>query len=135
MPATTPIRLFIDGECPLCKREGAVVMRLDRGRGLVVLEDIAATTFDPAKWGLTREQVTGAIHAELPDGRIVTGLEAFRHVYGVLNPITGALWSITGWPGVRVVCDAAYRRFAKHRLRISGWFGHPACQNGSCKVG
>lgn len=132
MPA--PIRIFIDGECPLCKREGAMIRRMDRGRGLVVIEDIAAPAFDPAKWGLTREQVSGAIHAELPEGRIITGLEVFRRVYAVLSPVTGALWAVTGWPVVRVFFNAAYRVFARNRLRISGWFGHPACASGTCKV-
>lgn len=129
-----PIRIFIDGECPLCKREGAVILRMDRGRGLVVLEDIASPSFDPSQWGLTREQFNGAIHAELPGGGVVSGLEVFRRVYGVLSPVAGALWAVTAWPGVRVVFDGAYRVFARNRLRISGWFGHPRCAGGSCKV-
>jgi predicted DCC family thiol-disulfide oxidoreductase YuxK len=130
-----PIRIFIDGECPLCKREGAVILRLDRGRGLVVLEDIAAKTFDPSKWGLTHDAVAKAIHAELPDGRIVSGLEVFRRVYASLGWLGGAVWAPTGWPILRPLFDMGYRWFARNRLRIGGWFGRPACADGSCRVG
>lgn len=130
-----PIRIFIDGECPLCQREGAVIMRLDRGRGLVVLEDIAAEGFDPTTWGLTHEGVAKAIHAELPDGRIVSGLEVFRRVYSELGWLGGAVWAPTGWPGLRWLFDMGYRWFARNRTRIGGWFGRPACTDGSCRVG
>ncbi|MFM9958914.1 MAG: thiol-disulfide oxidoreductase DCC family protein [Phycisphaerales bacterium] len=137
-PTSRPIRLFIDGECPLCKREGAMLMRMDRGRGLIALEDIAAPTFDPARWGLTHDQVQGAIHAELPDGRVITGLEVFRRAYGVLSPVWGTLWRVTGWPVIRVGFDAGYRWFARNRIRIGGWFGRhpdPQCESGRCKIG
>lgn len=129
-----PIRLFIDGHCPLCRREGAVIARLDRGRGLVSVEDLNATGFDPAGLGLTHAQMMGALHAQLPDGRIVTGLEVFRRVYRSLA-WWGVILAPTGWPLLRPMFDAAYRLFARHRIRIGAWFGgRTDCADGSCRV-
>ncbi|MBN8645180.1 MAG: DUF393 domain-containing protein [Planctomycetes bacterium] len=137
MANTQPIRLFIDGACPMCRREGAMIRRLDKGRGLVALVDIADPEFDAGQFGRTREAFMGAIHAAMPDGRIVTGLEAFRRVYRALSPAWGALWAPTGWPVLRVLFDALYRVFARHRVRIGSLFGghREACASGTCRVG
>lgn len=137
MTQPPPIHLFIDGACPLCKREAAMIARLDAGRGLVRLVDIADPSFDAAAFGRTREAFMGAIHAALPCGEMVAGLEVFRRVYGAVSPLWGAVWSVTGWPVVRPVFDAAYRCFARHRVRIGSWFGsrRGLCESGACRPG
>jgi predicted DCC family thiol-disulfide oxidoreductase YuxK len=100
MPVTTantaPLTIMIDGLCPLCKREGAMLMRMDRGRGLIRLLDITAPDFDASSYGLTSDQVMGSIHALTPQGTIVNGMEVFRLAYARLG--WGWLWAPTAGP-------------------------------------
>jgi len=122
------VKLLFDGECPLCMREIALMSRFN-GRGRLALEDIAAAGFDPGRYGLTQAEVMGHIHAVLPDGRVVTGMEAFRRSYAAL----GLSWLLgaTAWPGLRQVADLGYAWFARNRLRLTGRDG---CAGGACAV-
>jgi predicted DCC family thiol-disulfide oxidoreductase YuxK len=60
----------------------------------------------------------GRIHAALPDGRVVEGMAVFRRAYGAVG--LGWLLAPSRWPGLRRVFDAAYRVFARNRLRWTG---------------
>ncbi len=129
MTASAPyhVKLLFDGDCPLCMREVRMLKRANR-RGNLALEDIATSGFDASVYGLTQAQVMGHIHAVLPDGRVVTGMEAFRRSYQAVG--LGFLLAPTGWPGVKPVADRAYAWFAKNRLR---WTGRD-CETGTCSV-
>jgi predicted DCC family thiol-disulfide oxidoreductase YuxK len=74
--------------------------------------------------------VMGHIHAVLPDGSVVTGMEAFRRSYAAIG--LGFLLAPTGLPLLRPLFDRAYDWFAKNRLRLTGR-GH-VCENERCAV-
>ena len=74
---TWRIKVLIDGACPLCKREAGLWRRLDRGRGRIALEDVSSADFDPAEYGLTREQVVAQIHGILPSRTVIQGTDVF----------------------------------------------------------
>lgn len=112
------IRVLYDGDCPLCRREIRFLERRDAGRHLIEFEDIAAPSFDPARYGRDLETLMARIHGVLPDGRVVEGLEVFRRAYAAIG--WGWLWAPTRWPGLRGLADWAYRFFAKNRLRWTG---------------
>ena len=122
-------RVLFDGGCPLCRHEAALLRRLDRRRGRLVLEDIAAPGFDPARYGASIDQVMGEIYGVLPDGRLVTGMEVFRRAYAAV----GLPWLLapTRWPGVKGIADAAYAWFARNRLRLTG---RGDCENETCRA-
>jgi len=120
------IKLLHDGLCPVCSREVRMMRRLDR-HGRVAFEDIADPAFDPTRYGLTMPQVIGAMHAVLPDGRIITGMEVFRRAYRCLG--FGWLVAPTGWPVLRRIFDALYRAFARVRPRLSRFSG---CESDRC---
>jgi predicted DCC family thiol-disulfide oxidoreductase YuxK len=126
---TDLVTLLYDGDCPLCVREARLLGWLDR-RGGLVLEDIAAPGFDGARHGVTFEQVMGHIHAVLPDGSLVTGMEAFRRAYGAAG--YGFLLAPTAWPGLRPLFDRLYAWFAANRLRITG--RGDVCSHDRCAV-
>jgi len=130
MMTAYPFRVLIDGECPLCRREARFLERLDKGRGRLVMEDIAAPGFDAGAIGCTFEDVMGSIHGVTPEGKVVTGMEVFRRAYGAV----GLGWALapTGWPGLKWVFDALYRWFAANRLRFTG--RGAACESGRCAV-
>lgn len=123
------IEAFHDGDCPLCAREVSLLRRLDR-RGRIRFVDIAAPDFDPAPLGKTQAELMGAMHARLPDGTWVTGVEVFRRLYAACG--LGPLVAVTRLPGVARALDGAYRVFARNRLR---WTGRgAACHDGACAV-
>lgn len=124
---TWEFKILIDGACPLCRHEGRLMQRLDKGRGRLVLEDIAAPEFDPAVYGRTMDQVMGSIHGVLPDGRLVDGVEVFRRAYSAVG--WGWVLAWTRWPLIRPIVNAAYTVFARIRLRLPG-----RCEGGTCRV-
>jgi predicted DCC family thiol-disulfide oxidoreductase YuxK len=115
---TWQIRILIDGECPLCAREGRYLERLDGGRGGIQLEDLSSADFDPSKYGLDQATVEARIHGILPDGTVVEGVEVFSRAYSAV----GVTWvaTLSEWRGVRWLLDRLYLVFAKNRLRITG---------------
>lgn len=117
-PAAVEITVLHDGECPLCAREVAMLRRLDRGRGRIAFDDIAAPSFDASRLGRSHAELMARIHGLLPDGRIVEGVEVFRRAYAAVG--LGWLLAPTRWPLVRPIVDAAYRWFARNRLRLTG---------------
>jgi len=124
------IRVLFDGECPLCAREVRMLRRLDRGRGRIDFEDIAAPDFAPERYGLDAEGVMARIHGVLPDGQVVEGVEVFRRAYAAVG--LGWLLAPTRWPGLSRLSDAAYRVFARNRLR---WTGRgDACEDRRCEL-
>jgi predicted DCC family thiol-disulfide oxidoreductase YuxK len=121
------IKVLIDGACPLCRREADFWRKLDRGRGCLALEDISAPEFDPTAYGLTRQQVMDQIHAVLPSGATIQGMEVFRRAYAAIG--WGWLAAPTGWPVLRPVFDRLYTWFARNRLRFTG---RSVCNTGQC---
>jgi predicted DCC family thiol-disulfide oxidoreductase YuxK len=124
------IRVLYDGECPLCSREIQLLRRLDRGRGRVRFEDIAAPEFDASAFGIDAAAALERIHGVLPDGSVIEGMAVFRRAYAAVG--LGWLLAPTAWPGLRRVADWAYASFARNRLR---WTGRSAgCEAGRCST-
>lgn len=123
------ITLLYDAACPLCSREVRMLSRFNH-RGRLVLEDISAPSFDAGRYGLTQAEVMGHIHAILPDGSAVTGMEAFRQCYAAVG--LGAMVAPTAWPVLRPLFDRGYEWFARNRLKLTGR-GH-VCESETCGV-
>lgn len=124
-----PFRILVDGECPICRREGEMLRWLDGGRGRIVIEDITRPEFDPGRYGLTQDEVMREIHGITWDGRILRGMEVFRKAYDLLG--FGLLVAPTGWPFIRPFTDLAYRWFSRNRRRLSETLR--ACGSGACR--
>ncbi|MEN6450435.1 MAG: DUF393 domain-containing protein [Thermoguttaceae bacterium] len=108
-------KLLYDGDCPVCSREAEWLKRRDRN-DLLELENIAALGFDPARYGLSWAEVTGALHCVLPNGRVVRRMEAVRQAYRAVG--LGWLVAPTRLPIVREALDGMYGLFARNRGRI-----------------
>jgi predicted DCC family thiol-disulfide oxidoreductase YuxK len=124
------IVVLFDGQCPLCAREIRTLARLDRGRGRIGFDDIADPDFDAGRYGVERSTLMARIHGVLPDGRLVEGMEVFRRAWSAVG--LGWLLAPTRWPGLRRVFDAAYRVFARNRLRLTG--REAACESDRCQA-
>jgi len=120
------LEVFYDGDCPLCAREVRWLRRRDRG-GRIRFVDIAAPGFDPREAGVPAETLMERIHARLPDGTVIDGVEVFRRIYAAVGfPILARLSRL---PVVSGLLDLAYRWFARNRLRLTG-----RCRDGSCEI-
>ncbi|UCC15689.1 MAG: DUF393 domain-containing protein [Gammaproteobacteria bacterium] len=125
------IKLLYDAACPFCRREIHWIKRRDK-TNILALEDISAPEFDAGRYGLDYETVDGAIHAILPDGSIITGMEVFRRLYATIG--LGWLLAPTGWPGLRRLFDWGYKVFARNRVRLGGAVGR-RCDDATCETG
>lgn len=94
-----------------------MLRRLDR-RGAIDFVDIAAPQFDAGAYGLQYERLMARIHATLPDGRVIDGIEVFRRLYQAVG--LGWLVALTRLPGIASVLSWAYDRFAERRLALTG---------------
>lgn len=118
------VEVFFDGQCPLCAREIGMLRRLDK-RERIRFVDIAAPGFDAGTAGLSREALMERIHARLPDGSIVEGVEVFRRLYTTVG--FARLVALTRLPRVARLLDLGYGWFAANRLRLTG-----RCKDGAC---
>jgi predicted DCC family thiol-disulfide oxidoreductase YuxK len=110
------IEVFFDGACPICSREMAMVRKLDRNNEIACM-DIAARDFDASDFGLDADALNRQIHGRLGDGRIVTGVEVFRQLYGILG--FRRLVALSRRPWIAGLLDRCYATFAKYRRRIA----------------
>ncbi|MEO0532103.1 MAG: DUF393 domain-containing protein [Planctomycetota bacterium] len=127
-PTVAPFEceVFYDGDCPLCRKEIAMIRRMDH-RERIRFTDIAADGFVPADYGKTMDELMAEIHGRDAEGRWIVGVEVFRKLYGAVG--FGPVVAATRLPGVRHVLDLAYKVFAKQRLRLTG-----RCNDGACEV-
>ena len=130
-PPRWKLKLLFDGGCPFCALEARWMQRRDR-QGSLAFEDITHPDFDPARYGLSREQVMGVMHAVLPDGRIITKVAVFREAYRHLG--LGWVLAPTGWPGFRTLANWGYELFARYRVPLGRLWGGQTCANGTCAI-
>ena len=119
MPMTDrQFKILIDGECPVCKREGDFLRWLDGGRQRLVIEDISAPDFDPGQYATSRDELMGQIHGVMPSGTLIRGVAVFRQAYDAVG--YGWLLAPTNWPILKPISDKCYEWFARNRLRLTG---------------
>lgn len=120
------LEVFFDGACPLCRREIEWLRRLDR-RGRVRFTDISDPHFDTSSLGRTHSELMERIHARVPDGGWITGVEVFRRLYTAVG--LGALVPLSRARPVDAALEWAYEVFARNRLK---WTGR--CEEGTCRA-
>ncbi|MDF3066467.1 MAG: hypothetical protein K0R38_2068 [Polyangiaceae bacterium] len=117
-PTDFDVEVFFDGDCPLCVREIRLLTRLDAKGRRIRFTDIQAPGFDVAELGISYRALMDRIHARLPSGELVTGVEVFRRLYAAVG--FKRLVALSRLPVVSHLLDASYSLFAKNRLRLTG---------------
>ena len=123
------VEVFYDGDCPLCMSEIGMLRRRDRAKR-ILFTDIAAAGFDPGSIGVDHDVLMKRIHARLPSGELIEGVEVFRRLYAAVG--FPRLVAMTRLPVVSHGLDLAYKVFAKNRLRLTGRCAKT--DDGSCSV-
>lgn len=143
------LTLFYDASCPVCALE-MDHLRERNLEGRLAFVDISVPGFDPSPYGATLEAMNAEIHALLPDGQVIHGVEVLRRAYDAVG--LGWVLKPTGWGPLRPMFDQGYRWFAKNRVGISRRAGPlieglrmwraartlrrmEACAAGSCAAG
>lgn len=106
------VTVWFDSGCPLCRREIALMRRLDR-RGAICFVDACASD---ASCPLDRAEMLARFHAE-SDGRLFTGAAAFAAMWRAI-PLLRPLGIIAGWPPLAPLAEAAYKAFLRLRPRL-----------------
>jgi predicted DCC family thiol-disulfide oxidoreductase YuxK len=114
------LRVYYDGLCPLCVREMNKIKELDSNNQLD-LQDINATDFSERFPHIDPVKADRILHGELPDGRVILGLDVTCLAWKIVGK--GHWFGFMRWPLIGPVADQMYLLFARHRHRISSWFG------------
>jgi predicted DCC family thiol-disulfide oxidoreductase YuxK len=107
------VKVWFDGACPLCRREIALMQRLDR-RGSITFIDVA----DGADLScpIDRAALLARFHAE-EDGVVHSGAAAFAAMWRAI-PLLRPLGLAARNQAVLRVLEAAYIQFLKLRPRL-----------------
>jgi predicted DCC family thiol-disulfide oxidoreductase YuxK len=125
------LTVYYDGACHLCSREIEHYRKRDT-QGRLKLVDISAPGFVAEAVGLDRVQVQKVMHVRLADGSLVTGLQAFIAIWGVL-PGMGRLAKVAQQPLINPLLRGGYLAFAALRPYLPKR-KRTECADGSCAV-
>ncbi|WP_083590369.1 DUF393 domain-containing protein [Aurantimonas sp. 22II-16-19i] len=102
-----------DGSCPLCRREIALMRRLDR-RGAITFVD--ATSAEDSSCPVDRADLLARFHAS-EDGKLLSGAAAFAAMWRQI-PMLRPLGLAARSPAVLALLERGYRRFLRIRPRL-----------------
>lgn len=106
----SPLTVYYDGACPVCRREIGFYSR--RTGGNVAYCDVAAEACPAPDLG--REQALARFHVRLPDGALVSGAAAFLALWRATPGFRLAARLLSARPVVAVL-DLGYAGFLKLR--------------------
>ena len=113
----TPLALFHDGQCPLCRKEIAWLRRHPRSR-LIHFIDIRDDDFCAEAWGQRFDDMLGKLHLRDATGHWFIGMDASRALYATLGH---RRWvRLSSVPGVRGLLNIGYLGFARLRPWLTG---------------
>ncbi|MDH4081778.1 MAG: DUF393 domain-containing protein [Nitrospira sp.] len=112
-----PLTVFFDGACPVCAREIALVMRLDKKQRLTFC-DFSLPEYDEKLTGFASVQLGQVIHAQWADGRVITGVAVFQAMWEAVG--LGLLTKLSRVSLLEPLLYRAYAWFARNRLWLTG---------------
>lgn len=110
------VTVWHDGNCPLCRREIALMRRLDR-RGRIDFIDATGAEECP----IDRAALLARFHA-MEDGHLLSGAAAFAAMWRAI-PVLRPIGLLARRRLVLNLLERAYLRFLKVRPRLQRWFG------------
>ena len=116
---TDGLTIYFDGSCPLCSAEIGYYRSLKGGEALRLVD----VSLEDARIGqdLTRELAMKRFHIRRPDGKLLSGANAFIGVWEVL-PGWRQIAKIAVIPGASKLLELLYRLFLPVRPAVSAIF-------------
>lgn len=106
----TDVHILYNGGCPVCRAEiHHYRARAEAAGSALRFDDL--TTADLGTWRMSGDQAARRLHARLPDGTIVSGVEAFALIWDRL-PGYRILATLVRLPVIRGLAAFAYNRIA-----------------------
>lgn len=106
------LEVWYDGACPLCRREIALMRRLDRARRIAFIDLAGEATTCPAD----RATLLARLHAR-ENGQLLSGAAAFAAMWRAI-PLLAPLGQLARIPLVLHALEWAYVRFLRVRPRL-----------------
>lgn len=129
------ITILYDGQCPLCVKEMQHLQNADK-HNRIILCDINADTFAQLFPEISHQAAMSKLHGYLTQDqktRLLTGLDVTYHAWRLAGK--GWLFAPLRWPGIKIIADYCYLKFAKHRFTLSRWLtGQSRCSSGQCQI-
>ena len=113
MPRVT---VWYDGACPLCRREIALMRRLDRARAIAFVN---VAEGEPDSCPIDRATLLARFHAA-EGGRILSGAAAFAAMWRAI-PLLRPLGLAARNARVLALLERAYLRFLTVRPKLQRW--------------
>lgn len=117
MKSMPTLEVFFDAACPLCAREVSWIKTKDKD-GSILFTDISSPMFDARTTGHGYVALMSRIHARMPNGRVIAGVEVFRQIYARLG--FGRCVKLSRLTGISQLLEFAYEAFAARRLALTG---------------
>lgn len=118
------IKVYFDGACPTCRREVDLYRRFDR-KDRIDWFDITGQDQALRAEGIDPKAALRRLHIRLPDGVLVTGIDAFIALWKQLPWFRPLAW-IAQIPPVKALLERGYGPATRRRLRRSGRNGQKA---------
>ncbi len=117
------LTVWFDGACPLCRREIALMQRLDR-RGRIAFVDVSAPQ---AACPIDRDALLARFHAREGD-TMLSGAAAFAAMWRAI-PMLRPLGLAARWQPVAWLLERGYRQFLRYRPALQRWMGKAPSQH------
>ena len=110
--------VYHDGDCPLCEKEVKLMQKIDASKSIKWV-DINQNKQALADAGITYQQAMDRIHVADESQQMHTGVKGFLHIWKHLPYYRRIVPVIKHTPFLLTILEAAYRLFAKYRLRLT----------------
>ncbi|MCF6190250.1 MAG: DUF393 domain-containing protein [Cocleimonas sp.] len=110
---------FHDGECPLCNIEIKAMQKMDKNK-VIHWVDISRDKQALDAAGISYQQAMDNIHVLDDEQKMITGVKGFLVLWQHLPYYRRIVPFIQKVPFLLSTMEAAYRLFARYRLKITG---------------
>jgi predicted DCC family thiol-disulfide oxidoreductase YuxK len=107
------LTVYFDGGCPVCTREIGFYRRR-RGADRIRWMNLAQCEDSELGTDLSRERAQARLHARRPDGRLISGAQAFAALWQAL-PAFHLIGRVAALPGLVHGLEWGYRGFLRVR--------------------
>ena len=120
LPDLSPVIVYFDGSCPLCRAEVALYRKQDASSQLC-FRDVSDAGF-PTESDLSRARAMERFHVRQSDGRLLSGAAAFVSIWRIL-PRWQWVARAASFPGMLLLLEGCYRLFLPARPILARMLG------------